>query len=297
MICGMSYYKGIFFMNRSGIAHATVNDGQIATSYMPIGMKSILFMARRLLFSLPFYFLLLGLILNIMIVQPEPVMELLPESLSIPRIPEYALLYYMLGYHFIFPQELKKYHGAEHKVFSYRGDRHLVNEEEIGKANIVNRNCSTNSVILIFLVFLISFWFVGGWLATGIALLANFLMPKVWPWGYWKLLFPVSAFMQRHVTTAQPDSIHLRVAILSYMSLMAQKALSEEEVWQKYHAEQERIRRERELQERIRRIMEEQTRKRMEREEHARKEIGAEEQSENRDMIYLEEEQISNNQR
>jgi uncharacterized protein YqhQ len=267
MIRGMSYYKGIFFMNSNGIAHATVKDGQIATKYMPIGVKSMLFMAQRLLFSIPLYFALLGLILFNMIVQPEPFIELLPESITIPRIPEYALLYFMLGYHFIFPRELKKYHGAEHKVFSYRGERHLVKEEEIGKANIVNRNCSTNSVILIFLVFLVSVWFVGGWLATGIAVLANFLMPKVWPWGYWKLFFPVSAFMQRHVTTAQPDSIHLRVAILSYMSLMAQKALTEEEVWQKYHAEQERIRQERELQERIRRIMEEQARMRMEIEE------------------------------
>lgn len=241
MIRGMSYNKGVFFMNKAGIAHATQRDGKVVTHYFPFGLKGYLFLLRRLLFTLPLYIPLIALLLLIMIEQPKLLFSIMPNAEALPKLPDYTLILFVMAYHFIFPMQLRKYHGAEHKVFSYRGRKHLSQISDIGKANIVNRHCSTNAIVLFFLSFFLSFPFVNGWLAVLIGFLAIILIPRFWTWGDQHIIYPISAFLQKKITTAKPDEIHLKVAILSYMSLQAKKALTEEQVWTEYNLEQERI--------------------------------------------------------
>ncbi|UTW69915.1 DUF1385 domain-containing protein [Anaerobacillus sp. HL2] len=49
-----------------------------------------------------------------------------------------------------FPKELRKYHGAEHKVFSFKGIISISNANIIKQAEITNRYCSTNFVVVYF---------------------------------------------------------------------------------------------------------------------------------------------------
>ncbi len=263
----MSYYKGVFFLNNKGIAHATYKNGKVITSFHPISLHALIFLLTRLIFSTPIYFLLLGLMLIILIERPSVIFSNLSFANTIPELPLYTFILFLFSYHFIFPVQLKKYHGAEHKVFSYRGRKHLAHAKGIQIANIVNRYCSTNAIVLFFTFFLLSFPFVNGWIATLIGWIAILIIPRLWKWADDKLFFPISAMLQKKITTAEPDEIHLRVAILSYMSLQAQRALNEDEVWKNYYQELEELKKaEEERQrmseiERIYRLIEEEERK------------------------------------
>lgn len=241
MIRGMSYNRGIFFMNNEGIAHATSKNGKIITRYMPITLPGLLFFFTRILFTIPLYFLFVGIILFILIDRPSFI-NYIPYLRNLPPLPVYTLILFALSYHLLFPKELKRYHGAEHKVFSYTGRRHLVNAEAIALADIVNRYCSTNTVVYVFLFYLLCIPFFTGWLAIGISLMALVILPRIWKWGDQKLIFPISAYLQRNITTSQPEEKHLKVAILAYMSLQTMTALSEEDVWHSYEIEQEELR-------------------------------------------------------
>lgn len=237
MIRGMSYYRGIFFMNNKGISHATIKNGKIITHYHPMSFRAILFLFSRLLFAVPLYFLLLGIVLIILIEQPSIIYSNMAFTNQIPKVPLYIYILFLFSYHFMFPLQLKKYHGAEHKVFSYRGKKHLANATEIQSADIVNRYCSTNTVVFFFCFFILSFPFVNGWIATLIGFLAIILIPRFWKWGDRHIFFPISSYLQKIITTSTPNEHHMKVAILSYMSLQAEHALSEDEVWLKYYEE------------------------------------------------------------
>lgn len=239
MIRGMSYYKGIFFMNHKGISHATIKNSEIITQYFPLSARGFFFLLTRLIFSIPIYFVILGFILIVLIERPSMIFSNLPFARYIPEIPLYMYILFLFSYHFMFPLQLKKYHGAEHKVFSYKGKRHLAHAAEIQMADIVNRYCSTNTVVLFFCFFFLSIPFVNGWIATTIGFMATFLIPRFWKWGDRSLFFPISAYLQKKITTSKPEQNHLKVAILSYMSLQAERALNEKEVWQQYEQELE----------------------------------------------------------
>lgn len=268
MIRGMSYKNGIFFINQKGMAHATLTNGKVVTCFQPISPQAFLFLFQRLMVSFPAYLLILVLILSIFILRPNIIFA---HSMfnALPEVPLYSMVLLLFAYHLIFPKQLKKYHGAEHKVFSYKGRKHLSRIKQIAAANIVNRNCSTNAVVLFFIFFLISFPLLGGWLSILIGWFAMLIIPRFWKWGDTHIFFPLSAFLQKKITTAEPEQEHLRVAILSYMSLIAQRALDEEEVWTAYEKELEMIRKQEEKRrmqlelERITRLIVEQEREQM----------------------------------
>ncbi|MCM2677786.1 MTH1187 family thiamine-binding protein [Shouchella plakortidis] len=146
-------------------------------------------------------------------------------------LPFYSLLYLAFGMHFLFPKKLRKYHGAEHKVFSSKGLITRVRLRKIQQASIVNRGCSTNVIVVYFSsVLLGSILLVLARLdvATALAISSyGAIVPacfterlnKHWLKRY---ILPVSAFLQRYVTTSEPERMHLLAAITSY-GLLAEK--------------------------------------------------------------------------
>lgn len=239
MIRGMSYKNGIFFLNNKGLSHATFKDGEVLTHYFPLSPQAYYFLITRIILSVPLYLLVLGLILVLWIERPDFIFSTIPAAHYLPNMPLYSFILFLFSYHFLFPLQLKKYHGAEHKVFSYKGKKHLSCINDIAEADIVNRYCSTNAIVLFFTFFLLSIPFFNGWIATSIGWLAMVLIPRFWKWGDDHLFFPISAILQKTITTTQPDEAHLNVAILSYMSLQSERALTKEEVWNKFYQELE----------------------------------------------------------
>ena len=134
MTRGLSFQKGIIFMGKKYIACAYEKNGHMKEWVAPIKLRSLLKAAKLVSFSMPgwFYAILFGWLLLI----------IAPELFSLKGLPEFSMIYFLFGTHFFFPTELKKYHGAEHKIFSYRG---IVSEEKletIRKQKITNKNCS-----------------------------------------------------------------------------------------------------------------------------------------------------------
>ncbi|WP_164985059.1 DUF1385 domain-containing protein [Ammoniphilus sp. CFH 90114] len=228
MIRGMSYPKGIFYMDKDHIAHAMIDqNGDIQTKVLPFDFPGLVFFIKRTLFTIPLYFLIgmIGLFLWIALQ---------------PGYPLFWIPLAAFGYHFIFPYTLKQYHGAEHKVFSHQGLKTYRSLNEIRRCNIVNRHCSTNGVVIFYLLFLLGFYPLGG---NGAALLG---LAGVWLIPRWlipldtKVFFPISAFLQRTVTTIEPNEAQLKVALLSYISLIRKEPVSESILLEEIRQEEER---------------------------------------------------------
>jgi uncharacterized protein YqhQ len=250
MIRGMSYPKGIFYLNEDYIAHATVDsNGEIITELFAYDHKGLFFVLKRILLTIPWYvMLILGATLYL--------------AIQLPGIPFYLLLAVLFSYHFFFPYPMRQFHGAEHKVFSHQGKKSIRQIEPVAQATIINRHCSTNAVVAFFLLFIVLWYPLGGNAAAVIALLGVLLrrwLPKVEE----RLIFPLSAKIQLHISTAEPCRLHLKVALLSYLSLQHQQAvteqwlLEEEKQQELEHAEAEARQRIQALQEKSRQIIEE----------------------------------------
>jgi hypothetical protein len=231
VVTGMSYRKGIFFFNSGkGIGHAAWQAGRVQTHFFPWGVKGLLFLFSRVALTLPAWVYAAGALLVLLNDPPAWLIANWPEGVWRPEVPLYLFILCALGYHFVFPRQQKLFHGAEHKVFSFSGDVNLRQVERIANADIVNRNCSTNSVVLYYLVFGAAWPFLGGWIATGLAVLALLTVPRWWKWADGRVVFPLSARLQRRVTCARPEPRHLRVAVLSYMSFRTGRALDEDDL-------------------------------------------------------------------
>lgn len=232
MIRGMSYPKGIFYMNKEYIAHAAIRrDGTIQTDLFPIGTAGLLFFIKRTTFSTPWYFLL-------------AILALAGWIFIRPDFPFYFLLVALFGYHFVFPYPLRQYHGAEHKVFSHSGEKTLEALSEIETSNIVNRNCSTNGAVYFFLLFLLTYFPLGGNVASLVAVVGMVSIPRFIRIVDDRIIFPISAFFQKYVTTVEPDQKHLKVALLSYLSLIREEKVTEaglQEEERQQQAEKERL--------------------------------------------------------
>ncbi|QKS70922.1 DUF1385 domain-containing protein [Paenalkalicoccus suaedae] len=222
MIRGVSFQKGVYFIGRKYLAVAYEEKGRIKSSLHPITLKSLARMLWHMFSSMPWYYHVLtaGILLGIS----------LPLFYVGPYLPSYFLLYYAFGMHFFFPMQMRKYHGAEHKVFSYKGvvsSRYL---EEIKKADIRNRNCSTNIVVLYFittlilviamLIFRVSdpLFFASYAALIALPFISPFLRKKH-PSSFIKWILQLSRYLQVAVTTAEPEDSHLKVAIRSYRRL------------------------------------------------------------------------------
>lgn len=226
-IRGMSYQKGIFFIGEKSVACAYEQEGQIAEWIRPLNVSTALTMVKQIFFSMPFWFRFFTYLLFAAIFLPKlPFIEI-----GWNGLPYYFLAYYGFGTHFLFPKELRKYHGAEHKVFSDNGIKKSSRLYVIKKAKITNRYCSTNLVVIYFsvaallscLFFLfMSFSSAVMW-ASYISLLCvplvNWLMGI--PNMKWirKYVLTVSYWLQEKWTTAEPERKHLLTAIKSYAKL------------------------------------------------------------------------------
>jgi hypothetical protein len=211
MVMGISFGRGVFFHDRNVLACAEVKRGVIHVWAEKITLQTIGKLWVRVCFSLPWYYHLfhLGLLGYL-------VAAWLDERLAV--VNPWWLVVYLAGFHFVFPRQLKQFHGAEHKVFSHGGAKNLDALEEIRRADIVNAGCSTNLVMYFFASFLLTLPFAG--LEWGVA--AGIAGTLLGMWGekylrrYAGLLYKASAFCQRHLTTKEPDRIHLETAIRSY---------------------------------------------------------------------------------
>ncbi|WP_019119783.1 DUF1385 domain-containing protein [Brevibacillus massiliensis] len=207
MIMGVSFGRGVFFHNRRVLACAEVKRGVIHVWAEPITPKTLGKIWWRVLLSLPWPYQLFHLAVLLYLFFPV-YGELNP----------LWLVLYAAGFHFIFPRRLKQFHGAEHKVFSYNGTKRLEAIQEIKQASIVNSGCSTNYVTYFFVSFLLALLFLPlGWsvLCGALGVVAGSLGQTYRP-GWMKPFFRLSGFLQRHVTTMEPDQIHLETAIRSY---------------------------------------------------------------------------------
>lgn len=218
MIQGISFGRGVFFHNRQVLACAEVIDGTIHLWGETITPLTIWKMWLRVVFSLPWYYNLFHacLIAYLLIVVGVVPTDYVPEWL--PVINPYWAFVYLAGFHFVFPARMKKFHGAEHKVFSYAGVKKVEAWQEIGRADIVNQGCSTNLVTCFFLPFLLVFLFapleISVW-AGAAGILVGFLGDRYLR-RFLPFIYRISAVLQRHVTTKEPERIHLETAIRSY---------------------------------------------------------------------------------
>jgi len=216
MIRGMSYPKGIFYMDKEYIAHSGVDaKGNIETHLFTYDKKGMLFFAKRIIVTIPWYLItgILGLIIWI---------------INQPDYPFYLLPLATFGYHFVFPYPLRQFHGAEHKMFSHQGEKSLEKLNEIAESDIVNYHCSTNSVVTFYLLFLLGLWPLGGNMAAILGILSVIIIPR-WLKGIQRhIIFPISKILQRRITTVEPDPKQLRIALFSYLSLTRRQVIDEQ---------------------------------------------------------------------
>ncbi|MGO0060659.1 DUF1385 domain-containing protein [Brevibacillus fluminis] len=213
MVMGISFNRGVFFHDRTYLACAEMKHGVIHVWSEKITLRTIGKMWVRIAFTLPWYYQLFHLMLLCAVL--FGVAETWFDPLWI--------LVYAAGFHFIFPRQLKKYHGAEHKVFSYNGPKHPEAWEAVKRANIVNSGCSTNSVTYFFLCFLASLPFTGalewsvliGFAGMAAAMVFDRYLRRIFKPVYW-----LSGVLQKYVTCKEPDRAHLETAIRSYQLLM-----------------------------------------------------------------------------
>ncbi|WP_078552848.1 MTH1187 family thiamine-binding protein [Bacillus alkalicellulosilyticus] len=226
MIRGISFQNGIFFIGKNHVACAYQEKGRIKDWIKPLDANTVMLMAKYIFFTMPLSYKLLTLVVIALIFIPK-----LTSAIAWEGLPYFAVFYFSFGTHFIFPTRLKKYHGAEHKVFSDRGIKRRSRINQIKKAVITNRHCSTNLVVMYFhlvivgTVVLFSFLpFVDAlmWASYGSVLIAPILTKSL---KYKSLTFlrkyilGLSYYLQKKVTTTEPDRHHLVTAVQSYRRL------------------------------------------------------------------------------
>ena len=207
MVHGISFSKGVFFHNNHILSCAEVRHGVIHVWAEKMTFRTLLKMWYRILFSMPWYYHLFHLFLFFYAWKP-----------LYQEIDPLWLLVYFAGFHFVFPKQLKQFHGAEHKVFSYMGEKKPENIEGVRRASIVNSGCSTNSVTYFFAFFLMALLFIPLiWsIFVGFLGILLFSWKNTYVQRLGKPLRAISAFLQKYVTTKEPKNIHLETAIRSY---------------------------------------------------------------------------------
>jgi len=212
MIMGISFGRGVLFHDRNVLACAEVKDGVIHLWAEKMTLRTIGKLWYRIFFSFPWYYQVFHLFLVC-----YAVAAFLKFSWAIVNPAWIAI--YLAGFHFVFPRRLKKFHGAEHKVFSYQGRKSMEALGEIARANIVNDGCSTNLVIWFFTGFLLAVSFLPlEWsVVSGGALMLAGMFGDRYLRKPFRFIYQLSAFSQKHFTTKEPDRLHLETAIRSYL--------------------------------------------------------------------------------
>ncbi|WP_232699313.1 DUF1385 domain-containing protein [Brevibacillus daliensis] len=220
MISGISFGKGVIFHNKKVIACAEIKKGVIHTWSEEIGVGTLPKIWWRVSMSLPWYYNLFHIFLVYMFF-----------FANLDGVNPLWFFVYLAGFHFVFPAQLKKFHGAEHKVFSYGRDVTAQDWEKVKRASIVNRGCSTNVVTFFFVFFFIALLFISlfkaiiiGVIGIGVCNIAAKYEPRLI-----EPFFRLSASLQRKVTTKEPDRSHLETAIRSYALFQYQWRIWQEE--------------------------------------------------------------------
>jgi uncharacterized protein (TIGR00106 family) len=229
MIRGLSYQRGIFFMGKSHVACAYHEKGRLKSWIKPYDTNTMFIMLKQIISSMPWWFKLVVLTWVLAVSVPKIPFTDFPQWSGLPF---YTLIYLIFGTHFIFPRSLRKYHGAEHKVFSDRGVKRRGRLYRIKKAAITNRYCSTNIVVIYFLsVILLTFCLIviGFSLFDGV-MYASYAALLFIPFGQRLMkiksfrflrmfILKISYWLQVKVTTEEPEHKHLICAIQSYRML------------------------------------------------------------------------------
>ncbi|MBU9724205.1 MTH1187 family thiamine-binding protein [Bacillus alkalicola] len=232
MVRGLSFQKGIFFVGKRYVSCSYNDNGVEKTWLKPLKPKVLLEVVKLLLFSMPLWFYLFFFGWILAIVGPS-LLTAVGFTVPLSGLPAFTIIYFFYGTHFWFPREMRKYHGAEHKVFSYRGIVSIAKRKEIEEAAITNRYCSTNSILVFFvsviLLFIPILILQNGSLLPSLEL-ATYLSVMMWPLlTYWinrtkltvvhRLILAGSYWLQQYVTTLEPEKVHLNTAIRSYRRL------------------------------------------------------------------------------
>ncbi|SDN41613.1 DUF1385 domain-containing protein [Alkalicoccus daliensis] len=223
MIRGISHAKGIMFFSPACISHAWNVHGQIHHQVNAYSKKGVLFECIRAFFMLPARFI-------IIILGSAAILISTYFFDAVPPISFHYYLIFLFSFHFWFPKEMKKFHAAEHQVFSCRGEIRGDNLSLISKSSVINRNCSTNVIVLFFISLFLLFLLGNVFLPAGEALAASTYIAAVLSFaalGKWfksdkyliKKARKISYWLQRKVTTSIPQRIHVQTAITAYENL------------------------------------------------------------------------------
>nr|WP_273841183.1 MTH1187 family thiamine-binding protein [Halalkalibacter alkalisediminis] len=229
-IRGLSYQNGIFYIGKEHVACAFHEKGKLKSWVEPINSRTLFTMMKQIMVSMPLWFKLLTLLYVGFIFVPKIIAIWQPTVWN--GIPLYAIFYLIFGTHFLFPKQLKKYHGAEHKVFSDRGLIGRARLFQIKQASITNRYCSTNAVVIYFMSVIVGsilLFAVTKQVSTSLeiasysGLIIVPMVQKLMEVKQFRLLrrviLKISYWLQVHVTTTEPDRIHLIASIESYRQL------------------------------------------------------------------------------
>ncbi|SFP22272.1 MTH1187 family thiamine-binding protein [Salibacterium halotolerans] len=226
---GLSYQNGVIFIGAEHAGWAQWNNNRPEADVVPLTFSSIINVASHVFRSMPLWYRSICMLLICVIVLPYIVR--LFTGLSVPGLPLYTFLYFLMGTHFFFPKELRQFHGAEHKVFSFKGIKKRRNLYRIRKSSITNRYCSTNTVVLYFLLtaggFLISLpwlpWTTGLAAASYTAFPAAAVLHRIIQFPSMKIIrapvLSLSYTVQRHISCKEPDRRHVRTALEAYRAL------------------------------------------------------------------------------
>ncbi len=222
----MSFNVGIFYSGAGFLSCAYYDkQGKLHSWGKPAGMPAYLQAGKLIVKTMPFRFVVLFVALLCLIIGPK----IVPSGWN--GLPVYTFFYLLFAGHFLFPEPLKKYHGAEHKVFSARGRICTERLKAIKRADIRNRGCSTGLVVVYFLsVFLLSgglslftpieqALMVSSYAALAIVVFYQLFHRKPWLKWFEKVVLILSYWLQLHVTTKEPGEKHLQCAIAAYQQL------------------------------------------------------------------------------
>ncbi|WP_240378117.1 MTH1187 family thiamine-binding protein [Bacillus piscicola] len=226
---GLSYQNGVLFIGEQFIGWAHVENQRPVSRLLPLHPTSLWKIGKDVFLSMPYWYKLLFFLWGAAVLISVPV-RLFYDGFF-PYAPAYTFFYFLFGTHFIFPKQLKQFHGAEHKVFSFKGIKSGRYLSRIKKAAITNRYCSTNTVVLYF--FLVAACIpltalllpldraaaLVSYAAVPAAPLLHRVIQKKGMGGLRKPLLTVSYAVQKHITCSNPERIHLRTALAAYRTL------------------------------------------------------------------------------
>ncbi|RKD72989.1 uncharacterized protein DUF1385 [Sinobaca qinghaiensis] len=227
---GLSFQKGVMFFGKHYISicicHSDLQRVYVLDN-TKINLGKITWILLR---SLPAGYQA-GLFLLILLLAVRAAGGISLGAWETAGLPFYTVLLIFFGSHFMFPGEWRKFHGAEHKVFSYKGLKTVQNVNEIKKASITNRYCSTNIVVLYFAGFIIFtglLWIPAG-LSSAAAVSAWLNSILAFAGGVWlrgnsrkplrRWVLRISYWTQKHIACAEPSEKHLTAAVQAYQLL------------------------------------------------------------------------------